>query len=505
MSISRRKFGAMAAAITATPLALSACSTMTSNNGGETEQVMRYSPDAFPQSLDAHYYPAELAVYNVAHQVLEPLTIMEDGEPTPALAESWDRPDENTWVFTMREAEFSDGTPLTANDAQASIERILELGGPITPLFADVDTVKADDESTLTITTSTPLGALLNSLSMIFVGKGDSIGDDVYWRSPIGTGPFVVDTYTADESVTLTRNDSYWGEAATLDRVEIVNMPEVSSRITALTTGEIDAMLGVPPDQIPNVDGVDGLSFAAQDSYKYVVTWFNHNSEPLDDVRVRQALTYAVDLEALVTSLYGDAAAVMTAPLTQAVFGAPALEPQPYDPELAKELLAEAGHADGLSLNLIWPNDAAPNIQSFAQGLISGWAEIGVTIEPFELERAQWSERFDGMDYDLSLFENVTTTGDAGFTLGRLYTCEADRMGYCDEELDELLTKGSQSVDQAERETAYKEASSILWRDAVSLWAMALNNNYAVRGNVEGFTVKPTGMVDCAAISITPE
>lgn len=507
MSMTKRRIGAVAAAMTTAALVMSACSTATSDGGGDggtdaLPQVLRYAPGAFPQSLDAQYYPTELAVYNVAHQVLEPLVAFEDGEPVALLAESWENPDENTWVFTMREAEFSDGTPFTAEDAKASIDRILELNGPIAPLFATVESVTADDERTLTITTSSPLGTLLNSLSMVFIGKADSVGDDAYWRSPIGTGPFVVESYTADDNVTLARNDSYWGEPATLDRVEIVNMPEVSARITALTAGEIDAMSEIPPDQVGSVE-VDGVDFATEDSFKYVVTWFNHNTEALDDVRVRQALTYAVDLESLVPSLYGDAASVMKAPLTQAVFGAPDLGTQPYDPELAQELLAEAGYEDGLTLEMIWPNDAAPNVRSFARGLISEWAEIGVTIEPFELERAQWSERFDGKDYDLSLFENVTTTGDASFTLGRLYNCEADRMGYCDPELDELLAQGASSVDQAERETIYAEASEILWNDAVSLWLMELNNSSAVRDHVSGFSVQPTGRVDFAAVSVT--
>lgn len=210
MSISRRTFTAMAAAMTVTPVALSACSTTTGGGDGDG-QVLRYSPSAFPQSLDAQFYPTELAVYNVAHQVLEPLVVINDGAPAEALAESWENPDENNWVFTIREVEFSDGVPLTADDAKASIDRILELNGPIAPLFSAVSSVTADDERTLTITTDTPLGSILNSLSMVFIGKADSIADDEYWRSPIGTGPFKVENYVADDSVTLVRNDTYWG------------------------------------------------------------------------------------------------------------------------------------------------------------------------------------------------------------------------------------------------------------------------------------------------------
>lgn len=503
MPTRKKRLGAVVAGAAA--IALAAGCTTTSSDAGDEEEMFRIAPGNFPQSLDGQYYPTELGVYNVVHQVLDPLVTVEDGEAQPALAESWQNPDENTWAFTLRETEFSDGTPFTARDAKASIERIIELNGPIAPLFSAVTEITADDERTLTIKTSEPVGTLLNSLSMVFIGKADAVGNEEYWQKPIGTGPFVVDEYVADDSVSMTPNESYWGESQTLDRVEVVNMPEVSSQITALQTGEIDAMTLIPPDQVESVDGVDDLTYSASDSYKYLVTWFNHENKALADPRVRRALTYAVDVEGIIGDLYGEAASEMKAPLTQAVFGAPELEPQPFDAERARGLLAEAGYADGLSLEMIWPNDAAPNVREFAQALISGWADVGVTVEPFALARAQWTERFDGGDYDLSLFENVTTTGDADYTLNRLYTCAADRMGYCDPELDTYLSGAAASLDQDERQKMYAQASQILWEDAVSLWLMEMNNTSAVRNNVEGFSVQPTGMVDFAAVSVTSE
>lgn len=500
----RRKGVAGAASAAVIALLAAGCTATSGGDGGGEDgaQELTFAPNAFPQALDAQYYPTELAVFNISHQFMDTLVTFEDGEAVPALAEDWDNPDDNTWVFNLRETTFSDGEDFTAEDAKASIERILELDGPIAPLFSKVDEITADDDHTLTITTTSPLGNLANSLSMVFIGQADKIDDDDYWTEPIGTGPFIVESYTADDRIELVRNDDYWGEAPEVEKVEVVNMPEVSSRITALQSGEIDATTDIPPDQVSSVEEIDDVTFETDDSYKYLVTWFNHENEALDDTRVRQALTYAVDIDSLLENLYQDSASPMVGPLNAAVFGAPELEDHPYDPEKAKELLEEAGYEDGLEFEMIWPNDAAPNVRSFAQGVISDWEEIGVDIEPFELERAQWTDRFDGKDYDLSLFENVTTTGDAGFTLGRLYTCDADRMGYCDEDLDDLLQEGEESVEQDERETAYEDASQILWEDAVSFWMAELNNSIAYKDNVQNIQIQPTELIDFSEVSI---
>src|SRR5699024_4419854 len=108
------------------------------------------------------------------------------------------------------------------------------------------------------------------------------------------------------DRIELVRNDDYWGEAPELEKVEVVNMPEVSSRITALQSGEIDATTDIPPDQVSSVEEIDDVTFETDDSYKYLVTWFNHENEALDDTRVRQALTYAVDIDSLLENLYQD-------------------------------------------------------------------------------------------------------------------------------------------------------------------------------------------------------
>jgi peptide/nickel transport system substrate-binding protein len=480
-------------------LALTGCTT---TGGSTSEQVLRFAPGLFPVSLDIQTFPAEEPVQTVAQQVLETLVVMEDGQPEPLLAESWSNPDEKTWVFQLRpNVKFSDGTPLTANDVKASVERLISLEGPLKPLFAGV-TIQATDDQTVTFTSAQPLGTLASSLSLAFIGQASKIDDDVYWQKPIGTGPFAVDSFTPDDKVVLVRNDSYWGEKAKLDRLEVVNLPDVSARITALQTGEVQVLTTIPPDQVSGVTGSDDITYTTGDGFTYYFIWFNENRKPFDRREVRQAMWYAVNVEGIVKDLYGDGATLAQAPITQSVFGAPQLQPYPYDPERAKALLEEAGLGDGFKTTIHWPREGGPNIRALAQAMVSDWAKVGITVEPLEKERAQWLADFGAFRWDLNLQTNTTGTGDADFTLNRLYTCAAERMGYCNPKLDSLLGQARGSLDQDERVGLYKEASQIIWTDAVGIFPADLKNNAAVRKEVQGFELPVNNRPNFAAVSI---
>jgi peptide/nickel transport system substrate-binding protein len=193
---------------------------------------------------------------------------------------------------------------------------------------------------------------------------------------------------------------------------------------------------------------------------------------------------------------------VAQSPITQAVFGSTNLEPYSYDPELAKQLLAEAGYPNGISTTMQWPLEGGPNIRAMAQAFISDWAKAGIKVQPLEKERATWLKDFGAMKWDMNLQGNATGTGDADFTLNRLYTCAAKRMGYCNKDLDTILAKARASLDQNERKTLYAQADKILWDDAVGIFPVDLKNNYAVRENVKGFEMPVNGRPDFSTVSV---
>ncbi|KAB8183573.1 ABC transporter substrate-binding protein [Nonomuraea phyllanthi] len=485
-------------------MGLAACGGSGDAGSSDSEnQVLRYAPQLFPVSLDVQQYPAEEAVQTTVQQGLETLTVMKDGQPSPKLATSWESPDEETWVFHLRDGvTFSDGSAFTAKDVKASVERLISLKASLTPLLASITEIDATDDHTVTFHTSAPLGTLPSTLSLVFIGQGDKVNSDAYWQKPIGTGPFTFDSFSPDDKVVLSRNDTYWGAKAKVAKLEILNMPEISARITALNNDEVDVLASIPPDQVAEVSGVDGIKYGTGPSYNYYFIWFNQNNKPFDNVKVRQAMLHAIDIKSVVGDLFGDLGTVARSPITQSVFGSTQLEPYSYDPDLAKKLLAEAGYPNGINTTIQWPLAGGPNIRAMAQAFISSWEKVGIKVQPQEKERATWLKDFGALKWDMNLQTNTTGTGDADFTLNRLYTCDAKRMGYCNKDLDSILAKARASLDQDERKALYAQADKIIWDDAVGIFPVDLKNNYAVRDNVKGMEMPVSGRPDFSQVSV---
>lgn len=492
MNITRRSFGGFALGSTALA-AMAACSDGESSGAPAdpaTAQGLTIAVAALPVNLDVLQNSAEGTIVGPMQHVLEPLVKRNGTSFEPCLADSWENPDELTWIFHINpDTTFSDGSPLTAEDARASLQRLIDLESPLAPLLAAVDSIESDDDSTLTISTSSPLGTLLTTLSQILIGKGATIDDDSYWAKPVGTGPFVINEFVADQRLVLDRNADYWGPATALNSITFVGMPEETARISALSTGEADIIIGLSPDSIPELESLDSIVFDSVPNYATLFIWFNSSMEPFTDIRVRHALWHALDLEQIVANLFGGHATVAQAPIPQPVFGAPALETYTYDPDLAKQLLTEAGYPNGISTSIQFSSsgDTTP----FVQTIVSQWAAVGVTVDPLAKEKGIWLEDLLALNWDMNTQGATVTTGDADYHLGRLYTTDAERLGYSNPEYDALVSAARESVDQEERIDLYAEASQILWDDAPAIWVADQTSNVAYRDHLTNVTIDP--------------
>lgn len=505
-----RKFRGFAAiaAVVAAGLAITGCSAGSGGSEGTgapaAEQSFTFAPALFPVSLDIANFPAEEGVQTAVQQAMQTLVTFDGTEAKPLLAEKWEYVKPTELTFTLRDdVTFSDGTPFTAKDVKASLERYIAAEKAFGVLLSAITEVRVDDDHTLTLVTSEPVGTLVGTMSLIWIGQADKVNDEAYWKAPVGTGPFVIDEYVADDHISYSRNDEYWGDAPALTSLKFVNIPETAAQITSLETGEVDAVGAIPPDQISNVKSLSDVTFTQTDSLAYYFIWFNQEREPFDDPKVRQAMWHALNIEQTIPDLFGDSATVAGAPIPQTVFGATEQKQLSYDPELAKKLLAEAGLPDGFSASMQWPVAGGPNIQPMAKAFISDWAKVGIKIEPQEKERAQWLQDFGSLNWDLNLQTNSTPTGDADYTLNRLYTCAAERMGYCNPKLDETLSKARASLDQDERKKLYAEANEILWTDAPGIWPVDLRGNIAFRNTVTGLELPASNRPDFSTVVIT--
>lgn len=475
--------------------------------GGNQQLVLRAAYNRAIDNLDPHgSRSAEQGTILAANQIYDTVLVRQEEETAPNLATEWNQPDPKTWVFTLREdVTFHDGSQMTANDVKASLERLANSGGPLSPLWEQLDTVEATDDQTLTITTTQPLGTMLANLTQLYVLPASNLAEAEetdFFRNPLGSGPFKVESFRPSQELVTSAFTDYWDGAPEIDRLELPYIPEDSARLTAVNTGEVDVTWTIPPDQISQLESNSSVELVRAPSFYYWFNWFNCGREPFTNPDVRRAMWHALDVETIINELYGDTVELARAPIPSSVFGYAPQEPYEYDPERARQMLADAGHPDGFSTSVMWSSGSAPIIRQFAETLISYWAEVGVEVEPQELEQAQWLDKLLALDWDMDLQTNDVSTGDADITLGRLYTCEANRMGYCNRELDEILIAARTTTDQEERAELYAQACEIIWNDAVGVFPADRILTYATRSNVQDFQPSPIETPKFETVSI---
>ena len=458
------------------------------------------------ESLDPHgAHSVEEATAVVLSMVLDTLVTRDvgTGELRPGLATSWEATDETTWTFTLREGmTYHDGSEFTAEDVKASLERVLELEGPLAPLWGTVDTVEAPDPRNVVITTTEPTGTVPVSATLLFIGPAAGIRQEGFWNEPVGMGPFRFVSWVPDSELIVEANAEYWGGSPGLERVIIRDIPETAARVTALETGEIDFTYGISADQLPALQENVDLTIDSTPSYAYYFNWFNAQREPFTDARVRQAMAYALDIDTMVSELLAGVGQRAQAPIPSTVFGFAPQTPYDYDPERAKALLTEAGYPDGFETTLQWNPDSGPQDRELVQTMLSYWDAIGVRVESLEKERGVWLEDLVALNWDMNFQTNTVRTGDADFTLRRLYVTEANRNGYGNEELDRILLAAAAASDPAERAELYAEACRIIWNDAVGIFPFELIENYVYRAGIEGFVPAPSAIPEFETVRV---
>ena len=446
-------------------------------------------------SLDPHgAQSVEEATAIVNAHLLDTLTYRDaaSGEILPRIAESWEQVDELTWSFTVRSGiTFHDGTPVTSADLKASLDRVLELAGPLAPLWATVESTEAPDDQTFVIKTTSPTGTVPTSATLLYITPAAAATDEAFFEAPIGAGPYKFVSWTRDSEMVCEAVADHWDGAPGIAKLTFRDIPEVAARSTSLETGEIDITWALPADQLPTLRENSDLTIDSTSTYAYYFIWFNASREPFTDVRVRQAMWHALDIETMAADLLQDVGVPASAPIPSTVFGHATQTPYAYDPELAKSLLAEAGYPDGFDTHIIWVADSGPQDRELLEVALSYWAAIGVRVENMEQERAVWLENLLALNWDMDMQTNTVRTGDADFTLRRLYTSTANRTGYGNEELDQILLDAAASGDQAERADLYAQACKIIWEDAVGIFPFDLTENYVHNNRLENFTAVP--------------
>ncbi|WP_371785818.1 ABC transporter substrate-binding protein [Streptosporangium subroseum] len=496
-----RKKTAMAAV---TLLLMTGCSTTTGGGGGDPAEQSLKAAGTYPiESLDPHGAQGATTGTQLAAQAIFSRLVRPDaaGKVAGDLAEKWE-PGATAaeWTFHLRDgATFSDGKPVTAGDVVASFDRMMTLDGPNAGNFPDYKmTAPADDE--VTLTAPAPDASIPRKLGLFYViPSGVKAEDTAFFEHPVGSGPFTVDRFAPSEVLALAPNKKYWGGAPELAHLEIRNIPDLSARLTALRTGEVDVVWGIPDDQLSVLRAEDGVTVKTVPSTAVFTMWFNSSIPALKTPRVRRALWQAVDFSTIIQKLYPETGALAEGLVAPPVLGYAKQKPVGYDPKAAKAALQAAGFDFGGKLRLQF-SDA--EFRPFVQAVASGLAEIGVRVDVLEKEKAVFTKDLLALNWDINFQQLATPTYDAASNLGRLYPCAAGRTGYCDAKLDTLLAKAGASADETERADLYGQAGEIIWRDAVGMYPMTVNLAYAWRTRIDGFTPEPSGLPDFSRVRL---
>ncbi len=474
---------------------------------GENSETLVVANGADPVTLDIQA-TNDQATTRVAKQIYDTLIIQtNDLELVPGLATEWEEVEENLYEFKLREdVTFHNGEPFTADDVEFTLRRAVDspqIGHIVGSI--DPDTIEVVDDHTIRVGTQDTFGPFLTHLSHDAMGilnreAVEEAGDDYGVTVAVGTGPFEFTEWVAGSHVIADRYDGYWGDPAGVGRIEFRTISDPSVRLIELESGTAHIAYDISPSDIPAVEENEELTLINTPNLGAEYLGLNlKNDTPLQDVRVRQAIAHAIDVEAIVDTVYQGVGDQMAGPINELVFGYnDELEPYEYDLEKAEELLAEAGYPNGgFTLSLHVGDNSQERIQ-VSQVISEALADIGITVEVSQMEWGAFIDATANGEGDMHLLGWTTVTTDADYGLYPLFHSNSfgapgNRSFYANDRVDELLDLGRFTTDQEDRAAYYEEAQEIIAEEVPWIFLQTRENVTGVSNQVNGFEHHPTG------------
>ncbi|MEK4563110.1 glutathione ABC transporter substrate-binding protein [Alkalihalobacillus sp. FSL R5-0424] len=465
-------------------------------------------------SLDPHGVN-DVPSGNVQSNIYETLVFFDENmDIQNGLAEDWKQVDENTLEFKLREGvTFTDGEVFNAEAVKANIERITdeEIASQRAFLFADISEINVVDDYTIQFITEEPSASLIfsfahNGGSMISpkaieedyaaMENGETSGS-VIGTNPVGTGIFKLDEWKSGDQVRLVKNEDYWDEGAKLDSVTFRVVSEDNTRLANIETGSAHISEPTAPSDVNRVENSDVMDIVQSDSLNVSYIGFNTEREPFDDVRVRRAISMAINNEDVVNNLYNGYGTPAKGPIAPGVIGYDdSIEPIEYNPEEAKKLLEEAGIEDGFEIT-ISTNDTTER-QDLATFVQAELEKVGLNVNIDIVEWGAYLEQTAQGDTDMFVLGWSSATGDADYALEPLFHSKnkgnaGNRSFYENEEVDALLDEAKNELDTTKRNELYSQVQEILIEEAPLLYTHHKVELNAVANTVHGFYRHPTG------------
>lgn len=477
-----------------------------------------------PTSMDPHFQNITTNANVIEHMFESLIRRDENGKFVPGLAESWSLVNGLTWEFKIRKgAKFSDGSPVTAEDVVYSLDRpatIKNSPASFTLFTKAIINKKIVDPGTVRLTTGSPSPLLPSDMvSLIIVSKkateGLSSDDFASGKGMVGSGPYKFVRFLRDDRIEMARSDNYNGPyKSPWATVTIRFISNASTRLAALLSGDVQAIENVPTPDIERVKKDPNLSLVTKTSERMVFLFADTRDKspfvtdksgavlpknPLKDVRVRHALSMAINRDAIrdrVMEGLSEPTENLSIPGSSGYNTA--LKPQKFDPEGAKKLLATAGYPDGFGLTVHGPNNRLVNDEKVAQTIAQMFTRVGIDSKVETMPMAVYAPRGAKYEFSVALIA-WGGSNDLSSPLRALIACEDPSKGmgvvnwskYCNPKVDEILFKALVTMDDPARSKMLQEAASIISNDValiplyfqVSAWAVKKGITYVGRGD----------------------
>ena len=483
---------------------------------GQSGDVVKLDPALIEDGLSAR----------LTEQIFETLVTF-DGSTTrikPALAESWDTsPDGKMWTFHLRQGvKFHDGTTFDANAVKMNFDRWQSQAGDPNHKAAEfiywndvagfdslIDHTDVIDTNTFQITNKDSSGPFLLNLALFPFAivspatlqqlSSGSIAD--VSGAPSGTGPFKFNEWVRGDHITLDANTSYWGGAPLVDQVIVRVISDAGARFFEVQAGNVDMMEFPNPDDVKVAQGMGNLQVLVRPSLNVAYVDFNEFQKPFDDLRVRQALAEGINRQRIVDGLYGGLGIVAKEMLSPGMLGYNEdVQAIPYDPNHAKQLLADAGMANGFSTDF-WYMPVArpyyPTPQAIAEAICNDWKAIGVTCS---LKTKDWTAYLDDAKNHRFPTWMLGWTGDNGDPDNFLFFFfgiqpakdKANYNTWDNAPARNLLLQAQRSVDDTQRDQLYKQVATLVRQEIPKLPFAHTTPPLIAQSYVQGFITNPT-------------
>jgi peptide/nickel transport system substrate-binding protein len=523
--------------------------TTTEASGGAEGGTLVFAGASDPVALDGAVV-SDGESLRVITQIFETLVALKPGttEPEPGLAESWSANDDGTvWTFKIRQGvKFHDGETLDAEAVCFNFDRWYNFKGPLQNpgatyywqvVFGGFSTYNKDsgapedslykscsatDESTAVLTLTKPSATFIPALSQqafsiaspkalteFKADEGTTDADGVFTPTgtfgtehPIGTGPFKFDSWVRNDRITLSKNDDYWGDKSKIDTLIIRPIADNAARLQALQTGEIQGYDLVEPQDIATIEGDSNLQIIDRPAFNVAYVGFNIAKKPTDDVKVREAIAYGLDRQAVVDNFYSGRAVLAKEFMPPEVVGyADDVPEYTYDPDKAKQILTDAGYTLPVALEFWYPTDVSRpympdpkrNFEAFAASL----NKSGFKVTP---KSAPWNPDYlgradEGNAGNLRMLGWTGDYGDADNFIGTFFQSPQKAWGTTTKpltEIEKLLNDAEIETEQSKREELYQEANRQIMTQLPGVPYAHSKPALAFRANVKGYIASPT-------------